>query len=72
MGKMKNLMIDQINQQLNDDTDWDAPELPKESETNELCQKLWEVKSIKDDCIYKLWAYSYEEALRMLPMIESF
>jgi hypothetical protein len=35
-----------------------------------LC--MWEVKSIKDDCIYRIWANSYKEALQMLPQIESF
>ena len=35
-------------------------------------KKCYEVKSIKDDCIYKLWAHSYKQALEMLPMIESF
>lgn len=35
-------------------------------------KKCYEVKSIKDDCIYKLWAHNYKEALEMLPMIESF
>jgi hypothetical protein len=35
-------------------------------------KKCYEIKSIKDDCIYKLWAHSYKQALEMLPMIESF
>jgi hypothetical protein len=35
-------------------------------------QKCWQIKSIKDDCIYKIWAYSFKEALEMLPRIESF
>ena len=35
-------------------------------------KKCYEVKSIKDDCIYKLWAHSYKQALEMLPRIESF
>jgi len=34
-------------------------------------KKCYEVKSIKDDCIYKLWAHSYKEALEMLPAIEN-
>jgi hypothetical protein len=33
---------------------------------------MWEIKSIKDDCIYRIWANSYKEALEMLPQIESF
>lgn len=35
-------------------------------------QKCWQIKSIKDDCVYKIWAYSFKEALEMLPRIESF
>jgi hypothetical protein len=35
-------------------------------------KKLWIIKSIKDNCEYKLWAYTYKQALEMLPMIESF
>jgi hypothetical protein len=35
-------------------------------------KKLWMIKSIKDDCKYRIWAYTYEEALKLLPMIESF
>jgi hypothetical protein len=35
-------------------------------------KKLWLVKSVKDDCIYRIWAETYEQALELLPMIESF
>jgi len=35
-------------------------------------KKCWEIKSIKDNCIYKLWAFTYKEAVEMLPMIENF
>lgn len=35
-------------------------------------KKCWHIKSIKDDCIYKIWAQSYKEALEMLPRIENF
>lgn len=35
-------------------------------------KKCYEIKSIKDNCIYKVWAQSYKEAVEMLPMIESF
>lgn len=34
-----------------------------------LC--MWRIHSNKDDCEYKIWAMTYEEALRMLPMIEN-
>jgi hypothetical protein len=34
-------------------------------------KKCWQVKSIKDDCIYKIWAYSFSEALELLPRIEN-
>lgn len=33
--------------------------------------KMWEVKSIKDDCVYRIWAPTYQIALEQLPMIES-
>lgn len=35
-------------------------------------KKCYEIKSIKDDCFYKIWAHSYKEAVEMLPMIENF
>lgn len=35
-------------------------------------KKCWEIKSIKDDCFYKIWAHTYQEALELLPMIENF
>lgn len=45
---------------------------PKPVAVQEDGKKCWEIKSIKDDCIYKIWAYTYTEALTLLPMIESF
>ena len=39
---------------------------------DEFGKKLYVIKSIKDDVEYKIWARSYEEALRCLPDIESF
>jgi hypothetical protein len=35
-------------------------------------KKCWEIKSIKDDVLYKIWAHTYQEALEMLPRIEQF
>ena len=32
----------------------------------------WEIKSVIEDVTYKIWAFSYKEALEMLPRIESF
>jgi hypothetical protein len=37
-----------------------------------LQNKMWEIKSIKDDCVYRIWAPTYKEAVEMLPIIESF
>ena len=34
-------------------------------------KKCWEIKSVKDDCIYKIWAESYEQAIHLLSMIEN-
>lgn len=35
-------------------------------------KKLWIIKSIVDDVEYKIWAHTYQQALELLPMIESF
>jgi hypothetical protein len=35
-------------------------------------KKLWMVPSSKGDGEYKIWAFSYQQALQLLPMIESF
>ena len=35
-------------------------------------KKCWEIKSIKDDVIYKIWAETYQQALELLPRIENF
>lgn len=35
-------------------------------------KKLWIIKSIVDDVEYKIWAETYEQALQLLPLIESF
>lgn len=70
MGKMKNLMIDKMNETRNslDDTDWDAPEPIAVQSDGKKC---WEIKSIIEDVTYRIWAYSYKEALEILPRIES-
>lgn len=44
---------------------------PKPIAVQEDGKKCFEIKSIKDDCIYKIWAYTYQEALQLLPMIEN-
>lgn len=83
MGKMKDKFIDEINQQLNDDTDWDAPMFdsagyteadnePKPQAEHSDGKKLWMIPSSKDGGEYKIWAFSYQQALELLPMIESF
>lgn len=81
MGRMKDLFIDEMNKNLQqEDTgpeydgagftiaDREPPYIAKQFDG----KKLWIVKSIKDDCQYKLWAHTYKEAVEMLPMIESF
>ena len=35
-------------------------------------KRCWEIKSIKEDVTYRIWALSYKEALELLPKIESF
>lgn len=69
MGKMKDKFIDQINNQGPDDTDWDASNelAPPPKEINlETGMSMWVIKD------YKIWAYNYQQALELLPMIESF
>jgi hypothetical protein len=78
MGRMKELMINEMNRHIDmtSDLDWDYKQnnnqlAPPPNEINtesNLC--MWEIKSIKDDCIYKIWANSYKEALEILPRIE--
>lgn len=63
MGRMKEIFIDKMNQErgMPDDTDWNAPQAVQPDG-----KKLYIIKD------YKIWAYSYEQALELLPMIESF
>lgn len=99
MGRMKELMINEMNRHIDmtSDLDWNAPTIdgagyteadrladdyyqnqygqnqldpaPNEINTDtNLC--MWEIKSIKDDCIYKIWAQTYKQALEILPQIE--
>lgn len=63
MGKMKELFIDKMNQDP-DDTDWNYE--PQPIETQADGKKLYIIKE------YKIWAYSYKQALELLPLIESF
>lgn len=45
---------------------------PAPVKTDENGKKCWEIKSIKDDVVYKIWADTYQQALELLPRIESF
>jgi len=82
MGRMKELYME-MNRQLAEDVNWDAPEYDPTSFTKadtepqpEAVQadgkKLWIIPSNKDGVDYKIWADSYQQALELLPMIESF
>ena len=72
MGKMKDKMIDQMNSMMPDDTDWDYDPAEQELEPSPreidlvTGKKMWEIKD------YKIWAYSYKQALKLLPKIEGF
>jgi hypothetical protein len=44
---------------------------PKPIAVQEDGKKCFEIKSIKHNCIYKLWAFTYKEAVDMLPMVEN-
>jgi hypothetical protein len=85
MGKMKDLFIDKINNDRNgpDDTDWNAPEVdsagfteadrePQPHAVQSDGKKLWIIPSNKDGVEYKIWAFTYQQAMELLPMIESF
>jgi hypothetical protein len=71
MGKMKNLVIDQMNKDRNgpDDTDWNAPpnqlEPPPDMINTETGKSMWIIKD------YRIWAETYKQALELLPLIES-
>jgi len=70
MGKMKNLVIDQMNNDRNgpDDTDWNFNQLtpPPDQIDLDSGKSMW----IIDD--YKIWAETYQQALELLPLIQSF
>ena len=84
MGRIKDIFIDKMNEQGPDDTDWNAPEYdsagfteadrdPEPITVGNDGKNCWEIKSTtKDDVSYKIWAFSYKEALELLPMIEDF
>jgi len=57
MGKMKDLVIDQMNNQLHP---------PPDLIDLELGKSMWIVED------YKIWAETYEQAVRLLPMIKSY
>jgi hypothetical protein len=81
MGKMKELFIDEINNHPHDhqqNADWNYEEQhnaemaknakyePQPLEVREDGKKLYLIKD------YKIWAQSYQQALGLLPLIESF
>jgi len=57
MGKMKELMIDEMNNQM-------FP--PPDMIDTDSGKSMWEIKG------YRIWAETYQQALELLPMIESF
>ena len=81
MGKMKDLYIDEINRQLAEDVNWDdTPEYYPPIITQDVNQMTpppnqLDLESGKSMWVingYKIWADSYQQALELLPMIESF
>jgi len=60
---MKDVFIDKLNE-TPDDTDWNVEPKPEAIQADG--KKLYIIKD------YKIWAYSYKQALELLPMIESF
>jgi hypothetical protein len=83
MGRMKELYME-MNRQLIEDVNWDdTPEYDPTSFTKANTEpqpeaeqadgkKLWIIPSNKDGVDYRIWADSYQQALELLPMIESF
>lgn len=77
MGRIKDKLIDQMNEENTgftpDDTDWDSRKssaFHDEQSPIEIDPKSGKkLYLIKD---YKIWAYSYKQALELLPMIEGF
>lgn len=66
MGKMKDKLIDQVNYGP-DDIDMDHKMTPPPDEVNlENGKSMWIING------YKIWARTYQEALQLLPLIESF
>lgn len=66
MGKMKDLFIDQMNNQSPDDTDWKYNQLdplPEEFDINSGRGK-WTIDG------YEIWAHTYQQALDLLPLIK--
>ena len=59
MGKMKDYMIDQMN---NDNQMFPPPDMID----TDSGKSMWEIKG------YRIWAETYQQALELLPMIESF
>lgn len=57
MGRIKDLMIDEMNNQLHP---------PPDEIDTESGKSMWIIKE------YRIWAHTYKEALEMLPQIESF
>jgi len=68
MGKMKNLMIDRMNNSSPDDTDWNYNQLdPAPDEIDlESGKSMWIVND------YKIWATTYQEAVRLVAIIDKF
>ena len=71
MSKTKEFLLSSNrHQESTEDIDWNYE--PQAIAVQNDGKKCYEVKSIKENCIYKIWAKSYKQALELLPMIESF
>lgn len=66
MGKMKDLFIDKMNNERNMPDDLDSDYEPSHISEQSDGKKLYIIKD------YRIWAYSYKQALELLPMIENF
>ena len=65
MGKMKELFIEKMNEQIVDDTDWNYNITPDEYDET-TGNYMWTVEG------YRIWAKTFKEAVELLPLIKSF
>jgi len=64
MGKFKNLMIDKMNKEVEDERNFIHFGIEPKPLKERDGKKLWEIDG------YRIWAVTYTQALDILPMIQ--